>query len=79
LRFHKAEPQAGGVGSGGQPAFTFRITAAAKKEIRDRLTTVFGYSHATIYPDYPGFAEFGTPLLRDEPPREADEPDDVHA
>lgn len=72
LRFHKAEPEAGGVGRGGQPAFTFRITAAAKRDIRERLTTVFGYSHGTIYPDYPGFAEFGTPRLKDRPP-DADE------
>lgn len=73
LRFHKADPEGGGVGPEGQPAFTFRITATAKRDIRERLTTVFGYSHGTIYPDYPGFAEFGTPLLADTSPEVKDQ------
>jgi hypothetical protein len=69
LRMHKAEPKAGGVSTkSGQPAYTFRITAKAKRDIRERLTNVFGYSHSTIYPDYPGFADYGTPDLRKSPP-----------
>ena len=64
LRLHKAEPEAGGVPAGGQPAYTYRILAAAKQDIRDRLTKMFGYTHRTIYPDYPGFATFGMPSLR---------------
>lgn len=67
LRFHKVQPLAGGVGSDGQPAYTFRIKACAKREIRERLRTLFGYEHATIYPDYPGFAEFARPHLRRMP------------
>lgn len=67
LRLHKADPQAGGVGTGGAPAYTFRIKAAAKAEIRRRLETLFGYSHRTIYPDLPGFAEFGTTLPKAAP------------
>jgi hypothetical protein len=63
LRFHQLDPAAGGVGAEGQPAYTLRITAGAKQQIRDRLARLFGYSHATIYPDFPGFAEFATPEL----------------
>jgi hypothetical protein len=57
LRFHKADPAAGGVSqTGGEPAYTFRIKSEAKPEIRARLAELFGYRHRTIYPDYPGFA-----------------------
>jgi hypothetical protein len=69
LRFHVAEPRAGGVPrEKGQPAYTFRITAAAKAEIRERLRTLFGYEHSTIYPDFPGFAGYAEPFLRTRPP-----------
>jgi hypothetical protein len=40
LRLHKAEPEAGGVPAGGQPAYTYRIKAPAKAEIRARLGQV---------------------------------------
>lgn len=62
LRLHKADPTAGGVGAGGAPAYTFRISAAAKPLIRRRLEGLFGYSHRTIYPDLPGFAQYGTDM-----------------
>lgn len=68
LRFHKAQPEGGGVREDGQPAYTFRIRASAKGEIRDRLGQLFGYSHHTMYPDYPGFAQFGMPHLPSKPP-----------
>jgi hypothetical protein len=64
FRMHKVGPLKGGVGQAGQPAFTFRIKASAKKEIRERLRQLFGYSHSTIYPDFPGFAQFGYPTLK---------------
>jgi hypothetical protein len=64
LRLHKAEPEAGGVSTTGQPAYTYRIKAEAKRDIRERLQRLFGYSHATIYRDYPGFADFGMPELK---------------
>jgi hypothetical protein len=64
LRLHKAVPEAGGVSTTGQPAYTYRIKASAKRDIRERLQRLFGYSHATIYPDYPGFADFGLPELK---------------
>jgi hypothetical protein len=68
LRFHVAEPRAGGVPAArGQPAYTFRIKADAKAEIRERLGTLFGYRHSAIYPDFPGFASFAEPHLRDRP------------
>ncbi len=64
LRLHKAEPEAGGVSTSGQPAYTYRIAAGAKRDIRERLQRLFGYSHDTIYRDYPGFADFGMPQLK---------------
>lgn len=69
LRFHKADPEAGGVpAAGGQPAYTFRIRASAKHKIRQRLAELFGYEHLTIYPDYPGFARHSMHHLRTQPP-----------
>lgn len=44
--------------------YTFRIAATAKKDIRHRIEKMFGYKHSTIYPDYTGFAAFGTPYLK---------------
>lgn len=67
LRLHAADPRAGGVSAGGQPSYTFRIRAAAKPEIRERLRALFGYEHSTIYPDYPGFAAFARPHLKATP------------
>lgn len=39
--------------------YSIRIAATAKKQIREKLESVFGYTHAVIYPDFPGFAEHG--------------------
>lgn len=47
--------------------YTARIRAKAKAEIRERLERSFGYQHKTIYPDFTGFALFGTPKLRNTP------------
>lgn len=47
--------------------YTVRVGSNAKEEIRRRLETLYGYNHATIYPDYSGFASFGTPHLRESP------------
>lgn len=44
--------------------YTFRISAAAKSDIRKRLELMFGYKHSTIYPDYTGFSEFAIPELK---------------
>ena len=69
LRFHKAEPRAGGVPrENGQPAYTFKVKAVAKAEIRDRLMRLFGFQHSTIYPDFPGFADHAEPFLSTVPP-----------
>ena len=38
--------------------YCIRITASAKKGIRERLRQIFGYRHSTIYPDFPGFSQF---------------------
>jgi hypothetical protein len=40
--------------------YSIRISHRAKKDIQGMLRRIFGYTHATIYPDYPGFAAFGT-------------------
>jgi len=62
LRPHVFDPVRGGVADGA--LYTFRIAAAAKPDIRSRLEKMFGYMHRTIYPDYTGFASFGTPWLK---------------
>jgi hypothetical protein len=51
------------------PAYTFRIKASAKQDIRERLEQLFAYSHLVIYPDYPGFAQFAMSHLRTIPPK----------
>lgn len=62
LRPHVFEPAAGGVQSGA--LYTFKISRNAKAAIRSRLAKMFGYTHSSIYPDYTGFAAFGTPKLK---------------
>jgi hypothetical protein len=62
LRPHKYGAIKGGVTAGA--LYTFRIKADAKKEIRDKLAKMFGYRHSTVYPDYSGFALYGTPWLK---------------
>lgn len=65
LHFHKVEA---GRGANPQtPAYTIRVSAAAKSEIRKRLQELYGYRHSTIYPDYPGFALYGRPRLKSRP------------
>ncbi len=41
------------------PCYTIRIAASAKRKIREDLLALFGYEHRTLFPDHPGFAEFG--------------------
>lgn len=47
--------------------YTIRIKSEAKDDIRERLQSLFGYEHSTIYSDYTGFADFGTPKLKESP------------
>jgi FRG domain len=53
---------------GNQPAyplaFTVRIPAGAKPALRRALERGFGYTHSMMYPDYPGFAQFGRSIPR---------------
>ena len=65
IRPHDLNATKGQVNS--DPCFTFRIKASAKKKIRDKLKSMFGYDHSTIYPDYSGFSSFATPYLRSKP------------
>lgn len=51
-----------------RPAFTLRISAKAKKEIRDRLERTFMINSSTVYPDAPGMAsEIKKALDRKDP------------
>jgi|ERR1017187_34473 hypothetical protein len=45
------------------PAFTFKIAASARNEIRDRLERNYGYSAASLYSDLSGLAQFAAPHL----------------
>lgn len=65
LHPHKLRTVHGGVAK--NAVYSFRILAAAKGEIRQRLERNFDYTHRTIYPDFTGFALFGTPKLRSRP------------
>lgn len=49
--------------------YAIKINRNAKPEIRENLQAIHGYDYDTIYPDYPGFADFGHPDLRQTPPR----------
>lgn len=62
IRPHKFDATRGKATTGA--FYTFRIKASAKQPIRERLEKLFGYTHATIYPDFTGFASFGTPTLK---------------
>lgn len=63
LRPHKLNARRG-AGVTQNAVYSFRIIASAKSEIRRRLEKSFGYEHKTIYPDFTGFALFGTPYLK---------------
>jgi len=62
LRPHSFTATTGAAQSGA--LYTFRIASSAKADIRQRLEKMFGYRHSTIYPDFTGFAGFGTPWLK---------------
>lgn len=54
-----AVPRISSRNSGRNSVYSIKIKAAAKKDIRTKLQSVFGYTHAVIYPDFPGFAKYG--------------------
>ena len=47
--------------------YTVRITPKGKADIRKHLEKLYGYRHATIYPDPTGFAQFAVPQLKSAP------------
>jgi FRG domain len=57
LPIHKADATGAGARPK-NPVYTMRIKSSAKAEIRKHLEELYGYRHATIYPDYSGFAGF---------------------
>lgn len=65
IRPHKLTTKHGGVSQ--DAVYTFRIVAQAKEDIRNRLEKQFGYKHSTVYPDFTGFSQFGTPYLHSSP------------
>lgn len=70
LRVHKLEAKRGGPSN--NAVYTIRIKAEAIPEIRNKLQSLFGYEHSTIYSDYSGFSRFGTPRLQSTPSEEDD-------
>jgi len=58
LRVHSLDAAGRGLKSG--CVYTIRIKKEAVPEIRKKLQSLFGYRHSTIYPDFTGFAQFGT-------------------
>lgn len=56
LRVHKANARRGRPPA--QPFYTARIRAEAKRPILRQLEEFYGYTHATMYPDFAGFADF---------------------
>ncbi len=62
LRPHKFSASVGAIPN--SACYTFKISAAAKQDIRKRLELMFGYRHSTIYPDYTGFSDFAVPHLK---------------
>jgi len=68
LRPHKFDAKRGAVGVAQDAVYTFRIAGGAKNDIRERLEKQFGYKHSTIYPDFTGFVQFGTPEIRNTAP-----------
>lgn len=40
------------------PTFSFRINQSAKKEIREKLEDLFGYSYHSLYPDVQGLSDY---------------------
>ena len=56
VRFARIRPESRPMSKG--LVFTYRITAAAKQQIRHQLEQRFGYSFATIYADMEGLAEY---------------------
>jgi hypothetical protein len=38
--------------------YSIRVSADSKEEIRGHLKNIYGYTHATIYPDFPGFSAY---------------------
>lgn len=62
LRPHKFTATSGAIPS--NACYTFKISASAKRDIRERLKLMFGYKHSTIYPDYTGFSDFAVPHLK---------------
>jgi hypothetical protein len=62
LRPHKFSANVGAIPN--SACYTFKISAAAKQDIRKRLELMFGYKHSSIYPDYTGFSDFAVPHLK---------------
>lgn len=45
--------------------YSIKISAESKKSIREDLEKIYGYNHSTIYPDFPGFSNYGVSKILD--------------
>lgn len=68
-RPHVVDPTAGKRPRLGSALYSFRIKAEAKPKIRKLLAQTFDLRHATLFPDFPGFAASGVDWLVSEAPR----------
>lgn len=64
-RFTKLEPGPGRPPN--HPAFTVRVKAPAKPEIRESLRSWFDLDGRTVYPDHAGFGAYGLPTIARRP------------
>ncbi|MFP1824537.1 FRG domain-containing protein [Lonsdalea quercina] len=46
--------------------YSIKISSNAKKNIREHLNNIYGYTHANIYPDFPGFSSHGVTKILDK-------------
>ena len=67
VRPHVINRTAGRPPKDGSAVYSFRITSSAKQAIRQTLLRTFALDHATIYPDFPGYAAFGVDWLPTKP------------
>lgn len=68
VRPYVISPSRGRPPKDGSAVYSFRIAATAKADIREKLSRRFSITHATIYPDFPGYANSGVTWLPSKKP-----------
>lgn len=69
VRPHVVDAKHGNRPARGSALYSFRVKAEAKAEIRQILSRTFGLTHATMYPDFPGFSACGVNWLAAKRPK----------